>query len=80
MKQKFDYQIPIAEVEKAGISTTGAKIDNELEPLAKEFETYRKDNSLWEESHCQYEYVVENNELWRINLASEDKEVVKFYE
>lgn len=80
VKQKFDYQIPIAEVEKAGISTTGAKIDNELEPLAKEFETYRKDNSLWEESHCQYEYVVENNELWRINLASEDKEVVKFYE
>ena len=33
IKQRFDYQIPIAEVEKAGISTTGAVIENELEPL-----------------------------------------------
>ena len=80
VKQNFDYQIPIAEVEKAGISTTGAKIDNELEPLAKEFETYRKDNELWEESHCQYEYILEDEELLRVNLASEDKVAVKFYE
>ena len=48
IKTYFDYPIPIAEVEKAGISTTGAKIENELEPLAKEFNTYRKENSLWE--------------------------------
>ncbi len=33
IKQAFHYEIPIAEVEKAGISTTGAKIDNELENL-----------------------------------------------
>jgi len=48
IKTDFDYQIPIAEVEKAGISTTGAKIENELEPLAIEFNTYRKKNKLWE--------------------------------
>lgn len=48
IKTEFDYQIPIAEVEKAGISTTGAKIDNELEPLSKEFTEYRKENNLWE--------------------------------
>ena len=48
IKKGFDYQIPIAEVEKAGISTTGAQIENELEPLAKEFKAYRKENKLWE--------------------------------
>lgn len=48
IKTDFDYQIPIAEVEKAGISTTGSKIENELEPLAKEFTEYRKGNKLWE--------------------------------
>lgn len=47
IKKEFNYQIPIAEVEKAGISTTGAKIENELEPLAKEFKAYREQNKLW---------------------------------
>lgn len=48
VKEGFDYVIPIAEVQKAGISTTGAKIENELEPLEKEFTEYRKENKLWE--------------------------------
>ena len=48
VKERFDYVIPIAEVQKAGISTTGAKIENELEPLEKEFAEYRKENKLWE--------------------------------
>ena len=48
VKERFDYGIPIAEVQKAGISTTGAKIENELEPLEKEFAEYRKENKLWE--------------------------------
>lgn len=48
VKERFDYVIPIAEVQKAGISTTGAKIENELEPLEKEFTVYRKENKLWE--------------------------------
>lgn len=48
VKERFDYVIPIAEVQKAGISTTGTKIENELEPLEKEFTEYRKENKLWE--------------------------------
>ena len=40
LKKEFNYQIPIAEVEKAGISTTGAQIENELVPLAKEFKKF----------------------------------------
>jgi len=47
IKEDFNYTIPIAEVEKAWISTTWAVIENELEPLAKEFWEYRKENKLW---------------------------------
>lgn len=48
VKEKFDYEIPIAEVNKAGISTTGAEIENELVPLAKEFKTYRMGHEMWD--------------------------------
>lgn len=64
IKTGFDYQIPIAEVEKAGISTTGAKIDNELEPLAKEFTEYRKGNKLWEGKFDTITYNVDNNGVY----------------
>ena len=47
VKEKFDYEIPIAEIQKAGISTTGKEIENELIPLAKEFTPYRIENKLW---------------------------------
>ena len=47
VKERFDYQIPIAAVQKAGISTTGAEIENELEYLEPEFTQYRKENNLW---------------------------------
>ena len=47
IKEQFDYEIPIAEVQKAGISTTGAPIENELIPLAEEFTPYRKKVVLW---------------------------------
>ena len=48
VKEKFDYEIPIAEVKKAGISTTGAEIENELIPLAKEFKKYREEHAMWD--------------------------------
>lgn len=48
VKEKFDYEIPIAEVKKAGISTTGAEIENELPLLAEEFKTYREDHNMWD--------------------------------
>ena len=47
VKEQFDYKIPIAEIQKAGISTTGAEIENELIPLAKEFTPYRIARKLW---------------------------------
>jgi len=64
IKTDFDYQIPIAEVEKAGISTTGAKIDNELEPLVKEFVKYRKGNNLWDRKYDTITYNADKNGVY----------------
>ncbi|WP_226800765.1 N-6 DNA methylase [Aliarcobacter butzleri] len=49
IKQKFDYKIPISDIKKAGITTTGAETDNELPELLKIYTEYRKANNLWEE-------------------------------
>lgn len=64
IKIDFDYQIPIAEVEKAGISTTGAKIENELEPLAEEFTEYRKTNKLWKGKFDTITYNADKNGIY----------------
>lgn len=56
VKKAFDYQIPIAEVEKAGISSTGAPCENELEPLAEEFSAYRKKAQLWADHYLKIRY------------------------
>ncbi len=47
IKEEFNYTVPIAEVEKAWISTTWKEIENELVPLVEEFSKYRKQNNLW---------------------------------
>ena len=47
IKQKFDYEIPISDIKKAGITTTGAETDNELPELLKIYTEYRKINQLW---------------------------------
>ena len=65
IKQHFDYQIPIAQVQKAGITTTGAECENELEELLKEYAPYRKEHKLWEATAKHYDYKVENNHLYK---------------
>lgn len=69
VKEKFDYEIPIAEVQKAGISTTGAAIENELIPLAEEFTPYRKEMNLWEVpvKHTSYE-LSEEGDIYRYKI------------
>lgn len=65
VKQLFDYQIPIAKVQKAGITTTGAECENELEDLLREYIPYRKAHRLWKSAKRQYEYKVEKNHLYK---------------
>lgn len=70
IKDKFDYVIPIVEVQKAGISTTGAPIENELIPLAKEFTPYRKEMGLWDVpvKYTKYDLGDDGN-IYRIRMA-----------
>lgn len=76
IKKDFNYQIPIAEVEKAGISTTGAPIENELEPLAKEFSKYRVENKLWHTKFSKIQYeVMKDDKIYRIPIV-EDSSIV----
>ena len=49
VKEKFDYTIPISDIEKAGITSTGAKGENQLPKLLEVYTKYRKENKLWEE-------------------------------
>lgn len=71
VKRRFDYQIPIAEVEKAGIDSKGAKCENHLEPLRDEYNTYRKENNLWEEIKRQSTYEILDNTLLRMPIVGE---------
>lgn len=65
VKERFDYQIPIAQVAKAGITTTGAECDNELKGLLEEYTPYRKNNKLWESIMTKYDYKIEGDKLLR---------------
>ena len=50
------YVIPIADIKRAGINSTGAKIENDLEPLLDEFTKYRKENNLWHVRNAKTSY------------------------
>lgn len=71
VKIKFDYEIPIVEVEKAGISTTGAPIENELIPVAKEFKEYRIKNKLWNDHFVTVNYDVYSDIFQRVIAVGE---------
>ncbi len=70
VKSRFNYDVLLAEAEKAGISTTGAVIENKLEPLEVEYTTYRKANKLWDNVFSKITYqITDNYEISRVVLA-----------
>lgn len=74
VKQLFDYQIPVAQIEKAGITTTGAECENELEDLLKEYVPYRTENKLWNSETPHYAYKVDNGIMYKqLNGGSWEK-------
>ncbi len=66
VKQRFDYVIPIADIKRAGINSIGIKIENDLEPLLKEFTIYRKENNLWNKRHAKTSYQYNDGGMTRI--------------
>ncbi len=65
IKSRFDYEIPIVEVDKAGISSTGSQIENELIPISKEFKKYRIKNKIWKSNYSPYQYDIIDNKFKR---------------
>lgn len=60
IKELFDYEIPIAMVNDAGITTTGAASEhNELPKLVEEFSAYNDRVKLWQ--HHDYSVLYEYN-------------------
>jgi type I restriction enzyme M protein len=74
IKEKFDYEIAIVQVEKAGITATGAPCKNELPDVAKESKEYRINNKLWPENRKSVIYSIEQEEVFRI-VAGEKQEI-----
>lgn len=71
-KELFNYEIPIVQVEKAGITTTGAKCENELEDVAKEFKNYRDLKGLWMVNKPNISYKINGEKLIRITNGVEE--------
>lgn len=62
IKKKFDYDIPIAKVEDAGITTTGAVSEgNQLPTLVEEYRKYNAENKLWAPYTIQYFYQMDSS-------------------
>ncbi|MDE7296654.1 MAG: N-6 DNA methylase, partial [Clostridia bacterium] len=58
IKEWFEYQIPIAKVEKAGITTTGASCENELDDVLEAYRLYLAQNPLWKAKGVIWEYTL----------------------
>lgn len=74
IKEYFDYEIPIAMVEDAGITSTGAvSCGNQLPTLQDEYKAYRTTNELWKESNSFFSYTI--NAEGKLFRRSDGKEV-----
>lgn len=73
IKVYFNYEIPIAKVDMAGITTTGGKCDNELEYVEKEFKDYNNNSKLWESKGINITYAIKENKIYCISGNSEQK-------
>ena len=57
IKEYFDYEIPVAMVEDAGITSTGAYSGgNQLPQLQKEYSEYKASHHLWNSNVVDYQY------------------------
>ncbi|MCD9543090.1 N-6 DNA methylase [Photobacterium carnosum] len=80
IKVDFDYEIPIAEIEKAGITSTGGKCENELIHLAEEYAEYRKNEGLWSTAGTNIEYSLQSDNLIRIDTSDGKSKEMAIYE
>ncbi len=71
VKNRFDYGLVMAQIDKAGISSTGQKTDNQLIELKKEFAQYRSHEGLWKSETLRYNYAVLKDGEYKRTLFKE---------
>lgn len=79
IKAAFDYEIPIAEIEKAGITSTGGNCENELIPLAEEYTKYRNNAGLWRTAGTHIKYSIHRDNLIRIDTIGGKRKEMTIY-
>lgn len=58
VKSNFNYEIPIAKIDDAGITTTGSTSEgNQLPALVKEYTAYRGKHNLWSTNNRTSRYI-----------------------
>jgi len=73
-KEYFDYEIPVAMIEDAGITSTGAvSAGNQLPTLQNEYKEYRMANRLWVEPDSIISYTI--NSTGRLSRIKNGEEV-----
>ena len=72
-KKYFDYEVPIAMVEDAGITSTGSvSTGNQLPILQSEYKEYRITNKLWDTSNSLTSYIINSEgKIFRISDGGE---------
>lgn len=69
IKTLINYSFPIVQAEKAGISSTGQKTDNDLLAIQSEFAEYCLLSKVYSTQSLQYEYAIgDNGELAKKEL------------
>lgn len=73
IKEYFDYEIPIAIVEDAGITSTGSvSAGNQLPTLQNTYKEYRITNKIWNESTSLISYTINyEGKVFRTNAGKE---------
>lgn len=73
VKKKFDYDIPIAKIDDAGITTTGAASEgNQLPQLVDEYSDYRIQNNLWPVLNNETIYAMNTDEKYCRYIGSQE--------
>ncbi len=70
IKDRFNYEIPIANVQKAGIDTLGNECENQLIEVLQEFKNYQSNHKLWETPNKKiYKYSFDATKIKRKEVA-----------
>ena len=73
VKEKFDYDVPIAKIDDAGITTTGAiSVNNQLPALVQEYREYCEKSHLWDIKTNNISYKMNGDKYMRIKGSEEE--------